>query len=334
MLREARSDAGNGTGPADAPVSAGRRRGPLRRLAREAGLTAVVILLLLGFGAATPSFLNAGNVLNVLVQASVVGILAVGTTYVLLTAGIDLSIGSIVALAALGGALFADTLGPWAILVAIGVGALAGLCNGLLITLTGITPFIVTLGTMSIYSGLALILSGGRAVYGVPDGFRNALAGAVAEVPLPVAVLVVVGALGTLVMSQTRFGQYLVAIGGNPEVAHLAGIDVRRFTTGAYVVSGAAAGLAGAVLVARLGTADPTVGGDLLLVAIAAAVMGGTKLSGGEASVPGAVIGAVLLAVLTAGLTSLNVQAFYQQVAVGAVIILALLVDRVTKGRA
>jgi ribose transport system permease protein len=304
------------------------------RAARQAGLLLVIVLLVVGFGAARPFFFSGDNLLNILLQAAVVGILALGQTFVLLTGGIDLSLGSTVAVTAVCAGLLSQSVsGPLAILGGLAVGGLCGAVNGVLITVTHITPFIVTLGTMSIYSGLALIIAGGQAVYGIPEGFQNVLAGGVAGVPIPVVLFVVLTALAALVLKYTRFGEYLIAIGGNAEVARLAGISVARQTAGAYVVSGVAAGLAGAILAARLGAADPTLGADLLLTAIAATVMGGTKLAGGEGSMVGAAFGAVLIATLTAGLTTLNVQAFYQQVAVGAAIILALLIDQLAKRR-
>jgi len=307
-------------------------RARLGTIARQGGLIAVIIALVVGFGAARPFFFEANNLMNVLLQASVVGILALGQTYVLLTGGIDLSIGSTVAVSAVCAGLFSQQTSPaLAILGALAVGALCGLVNGLLITVTGITPFIVTLGTMSIYAGLALIIAGGQAVYGIPVPFEDALAGGIAGIPIPVVLFTVLTIASVLVLKYTLFGEYLIAIGGNAEVARLAGISVGRHTATAYVVAGAAAGLAGAILTARLGAADPTLGADLLLTAIAATVMGGTKLAGGEGSMAGAAFGAILIATLTAGLTSLNVQAFYQQVAVGAAIILALLVDQLAK---
>lgn len=304
------------------------------RAARQAGLLLVILLMVVGFGAARPFFFSGDNLLNILLQAAVVGILALGQTFVLLTGGIDLSLGSTVAVTAVCAGLLSQSVsGPLAILGGLAVGGLCGAANGLLITVTNITPFIVTLGTMSIYSGLALIIAGGQAVYGIPSGFQDVLAGAIAGIPIPVVLFVLLTALAALVLKYTRFGEYLVAIGGNAEVARLAGISVARQTAAAYVVSGMAAGLAGAILAARLGAADPTLGADLLLTAIAATVMGGTKLAGGEGSMVGAAFGAVLIATLTAGLTTLNVQAFYQQVAVGAAIILALLIDQLAKRR-
>ena len=304
------------------------------RMARQAGLAVVIVLLVLGFGIAKPLFLHSDNLINVLLQASVVGILAIGETFVLITGGIDLSIGSVIALAAVGSGLMNGHVPPAvAILGGIVVGLLAGLANGLLITLTAITPFIITLGTMSIFSGLALIISSGKAIYSIPVGYQNLLGSKIAGLPVPVYILIVLAVVTALVLKYTRLGEYLVAVGGNAEVARLAGIDVRRITLNAYLISGACAGLAATILVARLGAADPTMGADLLLTAVAATVMGGTTLSGGHGSVVGAAMGAVLLAALTAGLTTLNVASFYQQVAVGAAIILALLVDTVARRR-
>ncbi|MEV6986737.1 ABC transporter permease [Sphaerisporangium sp. NPDC051017] len=303
-------------------------------VARQAGLVGVIVVLVLGFGLARPLFLDGGNLINVLLQSSVVGVLALGQTFVLITGGIDLSIGSTVAMAAVVSGLLSHAVpAPVAILGGIAVGALAGLANGLLITMTKITPFIITLGTMSIYAGLALIIAGGQAVYDIPAAFQDLLAGRVLGIPIPVLLFVLLTVVAAVCLRRTVFGEHLTAVGGNAEVARLAGINVKRFTASAYVLSGATAGLAGTILVARLGAADPTLGADLLLTAIAATVMGGTKLAGGEGSMSGAAFGAIIIATLTAGLTTLNVQAFYQQVAVGAAIIIALLVDQLARGR-
>jgi ribose transport system permease protein len=315
-----------------APAKA--RRFNIGSVARQAGLLGVIIVLVLGFGAARPLFLDGQNVLNVLLQASVVGLLALGQTWVLITGGIDLSIGSTVAMCAVVSGLLSHSLpAPLAVIGGVVVGALAGAVNGLLITRTNITPFIVTLGTMSIYAGLALIIAGGQAVYNIPTSFSNLLAGGVAGIPIPVWIFIAVTIVCAVCLRRTVFGEHLTAVGGQAEVARLAGINVKGLTATAYMISGAAAGLAGTLLVARLGAADPTLGADLLLTAVAATVMGGTKLAGGEGSMVGAAFGAILIATLTAGLTTLNVQAFYQQVAVGAAIIVALLIDQVARGR-
>ena len=184
---------------------------------------------------------------------------------------------------------------------------------------------------MSIFSGFALILAGGQTVYGVPHAFNEALAGSIGPIPIPVIIAVAVMVVSAFVLRRTKLGEYIIAIGGNREVARLAGINVVAYTTAAYAIAGMLAALAGMVTVARLGAADPILGKDLLLPCIAAAVMGGANLMGGEGSMVGALIGAVLIATLQAGLTFLNVQAFYQEVAVGFVIILALLFNRLQR---
>jgi len=302
-------------------VEAATRRFDVGSIARQAGLLGVIVLLVIGFGIARPLFLDGQNLLNVLLQASVVGVLALGQTFVLITGGIDLSIGSTVAVCAVVSGLLSHSLpAPLAV-------------NGLLVTRTNITPFIVTLGTMSIYAGLALIIAGGQAVYNIPTSFQDLLAGGIAGIAMPVWIFIALTIVAAVCLRRSVFGEHLTAVGGNAEVARLTGIDVKGLTASAYVISGAAAGLAGTMLVARLGAADPTLGSDLLLTAIAATVMGGTKLSGGEGSMIGAAFGAILIATLTAGLTTLNVQAFYQQVAVGAAIIIALLIDQAARGR-
>jgi ribose transport system permease protein len=306
----------------------------LRRGARQGALLIVVIILIAYFGLLNSYFISSQNIQNILLQATIVGILGIGQTYVIITGGIDLSIGSIVATATVCSGIFSTHTSPVvAIVGGILVGVMAGLVNGLLIVTTKITPFIITLGTMGIYSGLALIITGGQAIYGIPSSFQHALAGKAFGFPVPILLFAFLTTLSVFVMKYTKFGEYLVAIGGNPEVATLAGISVRRNTAYAYVVSGSLAGLCGAILAARLGAADPNTGSDLLLVAIAATVMGGTKLAGGEGSMVGAAFGAILIATLTAGLTSLNVQAFYQKVAVGTAIILTILIDQFVKGR-
>ena len=303
---------------------------------RQLGIALALVVTVLVFTALDHDFFSGYNLVNIVLQSAITAILAIAQTFVIITAGIDLSIGSALALsAAVSGLLLVGGYGvPAAFLGTLAVGAAAGLLNGLIVTLTGITPFVVTLGTMSIFSGLALIISGGQTIYGIPQGFSSVLAGSIGPVPTPIVVALIVLLVASTVMRQTKLGEYLIAIGGAREVARLAGIDVRLYTAAAYVISSMLAALAGMVTVARLGAADPTLGQDLLLPAVAAAVMGGADLMGGEGSMVGAVIGALLIATLQAGLTFLNVQSFYQQVAIGVVIILALLFNRLQRGRA
>ena len=303
---------------------------------RQLGIAIALVATVLVFTALDREFFSGYNFVNIILQSSITAVLAIAETFVIITAGIDLSIGSALALAAtvsglllLGGHSF-----PVVILGTLAAGAAAGLLNGIIITVTRITPFVVTLGTMSIFSGLALIISGGQTVYGIPPSFNALLAGSIGPVPTPIVIALAVLVCASIVMKRTKLGEYTIAIGGAREVARLAGINVTLYTAAAYVISSMLAALAGMVTAARLGAADPTVGQDLLLPAIAAAVMGGADLMGGEGSMLGAVIGALLIATLQAGLTFLNVQSFYQQVAIGVVIILALLFNRLQRSRA
>jgi ribose transport system permease protein len=326
---------------ANMAVGAGSKQSstsPVRRLFgewRQLGIVVALIVTVLVFTAIDPTFFSGYNLVNIVLQASVTSILAMAVTFVIITGGIDLSIGTALALSAVVCGLLLSQGQPYAIVIlgTLLTGAAAGLLNGAIITLSGITPFVVTLGSMSIFSGLALIVSGGQTVYGVPPEFSDLLAGYVGPIPTPIVIAFVVFVLAATVMKTTKLGEYLIAIGGAREVARLAGIKVGFYTATAYVISSALASVGAMVTVGRLGAADPALGGDLLLPAIAAAVMGGADLNGGEGSMLGAVVGALLIATLQAGLTFLNVQAFYQQVAIGIVIILALLSNRIQKGR-
>jgi ribose transport system permease protein len=319
------------------PRQAGREMRGRIRLGemRQFGIFVALVATVLMFTVLDRGFFSFYNLVNIALQSAVTTILAIAETFVIITAGIDLSIGSVLALCATvtGLLLLAGYGVPVVAAGVLATGILAGLMNGLISTLTGITPFVVTLGTMSIFSGFALILSGGQTIYGVPTWFNAFLAGKVGVLPVPILVALCVVVAAVVVVRRTKLGEYSIAIGGAREVARLAGINVLAYTTAAYVISSALAALASMVTVARLGAADPTLGQDLLLPAIAAAVMGGADLMGGEGSMIGATIGALLISTLQAGLTFLNVQAFYQQVAVGVVIILALMFNRLQRGR-
>lgn len=310
-----------------------RIRGILAPVMRQRGLLLAIILLVVIFSAQVPSFLSSNNILNIVLQGSVTAILAIGQMFVIITSGIDLSIGSILALGAMitGTLLVAGVPIIIAMLAGLITGAAAGTFNGLLVTKLGITPFIVTLGTMSLYGGLAFLTTDGKILYSLPQSFLDALAGRFAGIPIAVWVLLVVTVVSMIVLKYTKFGEYIIAIGGNQEVARLAGIKVSFYVTAAYAVAGVLAVIGGMLLIARLGSADPVVGTDLMLPAIAAAVMGGAALKGGEGSVGGAVLGALLISALQSGLTLMNVQAFYQQLALGAVILIALILDRVQR---
>jgi ribose transport system permease protein len=309
-------------------------RAPRRKLSgllgRESGIIIGFLILCAVFAWLNPAFMRVDNLLDIALQSSITAVLAIGMTLVIITAGIDLSVGSVVALSAY---LTADLMArgvaiPLAILAGLGCGLLAGALNGLLITKGQLPPFIVTLGTMSLLRGLVLIYSQGAPVYGVPPEFKAIIAGRFLGVPMPVLIAAVIAILAWLTLQYTPFGQQVIAIGGNEEAARLSGINVHRRLISVYMISGMLAGVAALILTARLGAAEPISGTGYELNAIAAAVMGGASLAGGQGSILGTVIGALIMGSLQNGLTLNNVPAFYQQVAVGAVIIVAVFVDQ------
>jgi ribose transport system permease protein len=297
------------------------------------GIVLALLIMCVALSFLSPIFLRPQNLLNVMLQASINMIIAVGMTLVITQGGIDLSVGSIVALA---GMIAADLLVkgygvPVALIAGLLVGGLCGLFNGALITYLNLPPFIVTLGTLSAFRGMALIYNSGRPIFGLTPDFNELLASSVGPVPRPVIIALLVAVLFAFVLRYTRLGEYTIAIGGSEEAARLSGVSVRRYKIAVYVINGLLAGLAALVLVARLSAMDPTAGALFELDAIAATVIGGTSLSGGQGSVFGTVIGALLMSVLRNGMNLLNVQAYYQQLIIGAVIILAVIVDRLRK---
>ena len=283
--------------------------------------------------ALTPHFLTISNLLNVAQQTSINAIVAVGMTFVILSAGIDLSVGSIVAVAgvALGFALHADQPIVVALAVALGAGVLCGLTNGLLIDRGGLPPFIVTLGMMSMARGAALVMTEGRPISGFDESFRGLATATVAFVPAPIVIMIGVYALAHLVLTRTTFGRYVYAIGGNEEAARLSGVRVHLHKPAIYAVSGLTSAVAAILLTARLNSAQPIAGMMYELDAIAATVIGGTSLMGGEGSLAGTLIGALIMGVLRNGLNLLGVSSFLQQIVIGGVIVGAVLIDTVLK---
>jgi ribose/xylose/arabinose/galactoside ABC-type transport system permease subunit len=282
-------------------------------------------------------FMTSGNWLNVARQASLTAILGVGMTFVILTAGIDLSVGSMVALSAVSGALMIDKhgWGMWeAVLLMLGVGALLGLINGLIITIGKIPPFIVTLGTMQIYRGAASQLTAGQPISflnkKVPDwdvwGTRS-----LGPFPSPVIIAFVTFLIGFLILRYTRLGLYVYAIGGNETATRFSGVQIDRYILAVYTFMGICCGIAAIMLTSRLNSAKADFATGEELNAIAAVVIGGTSLFGGEGTIVGTMIGALLMAVIRNGLTLMHISAFYQQIVIGAVIILAVLVDRLRR---
>ena len=304
-------------------------------LGRQTGTIAGLVLLSAVLALSSPYFLTVSNIVNVLQQSAIIAIVAAGITFVIISGGIDLSVGSVLALAGLvmADALRAGVALPVAISLALGVGILAGCLNGLLVTLGRIPPFIATLGTMSAVRGLALMYTGGTPISGFSADFRALAAGGLFGVPAPVVVMLGVYLVAHAVLVRTKVGRYAYAIGGNEEGARLSGINVTFHKTVVYAICGMLSGLAAVLLSARLNSAQPIAGTSYELDAIAAAVIGGTSLMGGEGTLAGTLIGALIMGVLRNGLNLLNVSSYLQQVAIGLVIIIAVFVDMVMKRR-
>lgn len=281
----------------------------------------------------TPYFLTVSNLLNVAQQISINAIIAVGMTFVIITAGIDLSVGSLVAFSGvvLASVLQAGVPLPIAILVGLGVGLSCGMINGLLITHGRIPPFISTLGMMSVARGGALLYTQGRPVSGFSENFRYLATGEIFHIPVPVIIMGVVYIIAHFVLNRTKLGRYAYAIGGNEEAAILSGINVKLYKTMVYALCGLLSGLAALILTARLNSAQPIAGNMYELDAIAATVIGGTSLMGGEGTVLGTLIGALIMGVLRNGLNLLGVSSFIQQIVIGSVIIIAVLLDMALK---
>ena len=310
--------------------------GFLSHYARQLGTLSGLLGLVLVLWALTPHFLTVSNLLNVAEQAAIIAIVATGMTFVIITGGIDLSVGSVLAFA---GVVMAEALHrevplPVALAVALGTGLFCGLVNGALITVGRLPPFIATLGMMSVARGTALMFTEGRPVSGFSGGFRSLATGELLGVPVSVVIMVGVYVVAHFVLTRTKLGRYTYAIGGNEEAALLSGVNVKLYKAAVYGISGMLSGLAAVILTARLNSAQPIAGMMYELDAIAATVIGGTSLLGGEGTVVGTLIGALIMAVLRNGLNILGVSSFVQQVVIGSVIIAAVLIDMWLKRRA
>ena len=281
----------------------------------------------------SPYFLVPANLINVLMQASINLIIALGMTFVIATGGIDLSVGSIVGLAGMIMAklLILEVSLPITLAITLLFGLLMGAVNGFLITRIDLPPFIATLGTMSVYRGITLISNQGRPAYGLSSQMLKVIAGRLGPIPIPVVIAFVSALVAFLILKYTVVGEYTLAIGGNEEAVRLSGVPVARYKTIVYSICGLMSGLAGIVLTARLTAAEPIAGTGYELDAIAAVVIGGTSLSGGIATIFGTVIGALIMSVLRNGLNLLNIQSYYQLVAIGCVIVFAVAVDKMRR---
>lgn len=279
---------------------------------------------------ASPVFLTFNNLFNIVAQTTVTAVIAIGMTFVIVTAGIDLSVGSIAALAGVFGVtlMLRGVSWPLAVVAGIVIGGLVGLVNGLLVTVARLSPFITTLGMMSVARGLVYIATGAVAIYGAPDDFSLLGQGVIGSIPIPLIILVVVAILAHIILSRTRLGRYTYAIGSNREAARLSGIPIGRYLTVIYVLQGLLAGFAGMIASSRVASGQPNFGIGLELDVIAAVVVGGGSLFGGQGTIIGTLIGAFLIALIRNGSVLLDINIFYQNVIVGIVIWLAVIWDQ------
>ena len=300
---------------------------------RHSGVAVGFLVLFILFSVLTPSFYQPSNILDIMLQSSINGVIAVGMTLVVMTKGIDLSVGSIVGLSS----MVAASMLPHGLALGVASGLLVGLAcglfNGILIAKLKLPDFIVTLGTMSIFRGFALIYTDGQPIYGIDKTFRAVFAGKLAEIPTPVLIAIAIAVLVFLLVRYTTAGEQIISVGGNEEAAKLSGIAVDRVKIGVYAISGVLSAVAGFILVARIGAAEPIGGTGFELQAIGASVIGGASLFGGVGNALGSLVGALTLGAMRNGLTLLNVPSFWQFVATGVVVILAVLADQATRSR-
>lgn len=300
----------------------------IQKLGPFAGLLLITIILSI----VSPNFMTVDNILNVLRQVSINALIAFGMTFVILTGGIDLSVGSILALAsAVTAGMLASGMDPiLAILIGLLAGSVMGAINGFIITKGKVSPFIATLATMTVFRGLTLVYTDGRPITGLSNSELFVLMGKgyVGWIPVPVIWTIVAYFILYFILKKTTFGRRVYAIGGNEEAAILSGIRTDRVKIWIYSMTGLLSALAGIILSSRLNSAQPTAGASYELDAIAAVVLGGTSLSGGRGWIFGTLVGALIIGVLNNGLNIMNVSSFYQQVVKGGVILLAVLLDR------
>jgi ribose/xylose/arabinose/galactoside ABC-type transport system permease subunit len=302
------------------------------RFALRYALVIILALFLVTLAMSNRSFLTFSNMNVILIQVAANALLATGATFVILTGGIDLSVGSIVGLSGVVGALFAQDDGVLtcteAVILGVAAGTAIGAFNGALVAFARVPPFVATLGNMTVASGLAFVASDGQPISGLSDQFL-ALSGTVFGISIPVAVMIVVVVLAWVLLARTKFGMHIYAVGGNPQAARVAGVNLRANRFAVYTISGFLAGVAGVILAARATAGIATNGTGYELNAIAAAVIGGISLAGGRGSIIGTVFGFLIIGVLDNGLNIINVSPFYQLIVKGLIIIGAVFVDSV-----
>ncbi len=300
----------------------------------EYGIAIALLLELLIFSQLSPYFFTADNLLNVSLQVSITAIIAAGMTFVILTSGIDLSVGSLVAFSGILATSVLKSASPFgtalllASLAGIGFGMASGWIAGMCITKLTITPFIATLALMTIWRGASFLWTDGRPVWELPDQFSVLGSGRIAGVPFPTLVMLAVFAVAYVVLTRTTFGRYIYAVGGNKEAARLAGIATDSVIIRAYIISGGLSAVSGILLASRMNSGQPNAGLMYELDVIAAVVVGGTSLFGGRGSIVGTFLGAMLIGILRNGLNLMNVSSYLQMIVLGVVILLAVMLDQ------
>lgn len=291
------------------------------------------VVMVIGLSIFSDSFLTLTNINNILRQCSMVGILAIGMTYIIIAGGIDLSVGSTMALASCVAAGMSTTMGTqmplWiALLAGAAVGALVGLINGYVVAYLGIVPFIATLGVQTAIRGAALVYTSGKPINALSSAYVSIGKSFLFGVPTPVVIYIVLAVIAWFILAKTKYGRYLYAIGGNEGAAHVSGLKVKMIKASTYVVGGLLAAVAGIVLSARVAAGAPTAGEAYDLQAITAVVIGGTSNAGGTGGIVPTVIGVLIIGVLNNGMDLLNISGYYQKIVTGIVILLAVIIDR------
>jgi inositol transport system permease protein len=344
--------------PTDNKLITQARKHAFNKFINKYGIFLILILMIVGFGLLNNVFFKPSNLINIVRQMSIIGLLAIGVTIVIITTGIDLSLGSVLALSAVVASGFAQSLDFFTansmdpffvqrfgfsisqypvvvpVLAGLAVGTLCGFINGLIIAKTKIPPFIATLGMMTSARGLALLYADGRPISNLTENYKVIGQGLLFEdalspgIPIPIVILFVMAIIASILLKHTKFGKYVYAIGGNENAAVVSGINIDKYKIMIYTFAGFLAGLAGIVLSSRISSGQPGLGVSYELDAIASAVIGGTSLSGGIGSIPGTIVGAMIMGVLKNGLDLLNVSAYWQQIIKGAIIVVAVVLDQ------
>ncbi len=309
-----------------------KKRQYYKEILKRYGLLISFFVLSLGISLLTPNFLSSRNLLNILRQSTIVGIMAIGTTFVIIGGGFDISVGSVLALSA---ALALGLQGSmhWALaaMIAILAGALIGLFNGILAAKIHIVPMIATLGTSTIVRGLVYLYTGGYPINGQQPAFEVIGSGYLWGIPVPVIIMIALVVIFQFILSKTQLGRYCCAVGGNKEATRLAGVSVDFYHVMTFLIGGLMAGISGVVYASRLSSATPLAGQNYDMDAIAAVVIGGTSVSGGEGTVLGAMIGVLLLTVVTNAFNLLGVPVFIQYVIKGLIILVVVGIDSYSK---